>query len=79
MASTTTNLGLKLFGSSSADKETLFEDWRLAMNGEMDNSNMQIIDRSYKDMSDDIDELEEDTVPITNSAIDSMVSGIFSS
>lgn len=57
-ASTTTNLNLKLLGTSLTDKETYFEEWRQDINGESNDSNMKIIDRAYKQMSDDIDALE---------------------
>ena len=52
MASTTTNLRLKLLGTSLADKEMYFEEWRQYINGEMQDSNMQIIDRAYHTMSE---------------------------
>ncbi len=47
MASTTTNLHLKLLGTSLADKEKYFEEWRQDINGEASTSNMQIIDSAY--------------------------------
>lgn len=52
MASTTTNLGLKLLGTSVADKATYFEEWRQDINGESNNSNMKIIDAAYKQLVD---------------------------
>lgn len=55
MASTTANLNLKLLGTSSADRATLFEDWRQDINGESSDSNMQIIDRAYQTLSTRID------------------------
>lgn len=58
MASTTAYLGLKLHGTTSADRATLFEDWRQDMNGTQSSSNMQIIDRACKEMADDISALE---------------------
>ena len=61
-SSTTTNLGLKLLGTSLADKETYFQEWRQDINGEDNDSNMNIIDRAYKELSDDIDALDEGAV-----------------
>lgn len=52
MASTTPNLGLKLLGTSVADKEKYFEEWRQEVNGEGQQSNMMIIDRAYKQLAD---------------------------
>ncbi len=66
MASTTPNLGLKLLGSSLADKETYFQDWRLDMAGEGSQSNMMLIDKAYKELADDI----ADT--ITDAQIDAL-------
>lgn len=57
MASTTTNLNLKLLGTSLADKEKYFEEWRQDINGEGSDSNMNIIDRAYKELADGIDDL----------------------
>ena len=52
MASATTNLHLKLLGTSLADKEMTFEEWRQHINGEAQNSNMQIIDAAIKSLDD---------------------------
>lgn len=51
MASTTPNLNLKLLGTSLADKETYFEEWRQDINGESGNSNMKIIDTAVGNLS----------------------------
>ncbi len=51
MASTTPNLNLKLLGTSLADKEKYFEEWRQDINGETGNSNMQIIDTAVGNLS----------------------------
>lgn len=75
MASTTTNLGLHLLGNSVQDKETYFEDWRLALNGETDNSNMQIIDDAYGEMAEDIHDLQTGVIP--NEDIDNMIEHMF--
>lgn len=53
MASTTPNLNLKLLGTSAADKNTYFEDWRQDINGESGNSNMRIIDTAVGNLSAD--------------------------
>lgn len=58
-SSTTANLHLKLLGTSLADKEKYFEEWRTEINGEGNDSNMNIIDSAYKDMADDIDALDD--------------------
>lgn len=68
MASVTPNLGLKLLGTSAADKEKYFEDWRQEVNGEGNQSNMMIIDRAYKALADDIADI------ITNTQIDALFS-----
>ena len=52
MASTTTNLHLKLLGTSLIDKEMTFEEWRQHINGEAQDSNMQIIDTAIKSLDD---------------------------
>lgn len=52
MASTTTNLNLKLLGTSLEDKAMLFEEWRQNINGETQNSNMEIIDQAFQSLSD---------------------------
>lgn len=44
MASTTTYLGLKVVGDSASDKAISFEDWRLDLDGESSDSNMNLID-----------------------------------
>ena len=44
MASTTPNLNLKLLGTSLSDKEKQFEEWRLDIAGESNDSNMSLID-----------------------------------
>lgn len=59
MASTTTNLHLKLLGTSLQDKETYFEEWRQDISGENNDSNMNIIDRAYKSLADDIESIED--------------------
>ncbi len=59
MASTTTNLHLKLLGTSLQDKETYFEEWRQDISGENSDSNMNIIDRAYKSLADDIESIED--------------------
>ena len=66
MASTTPNLGLKLLGSSVADKEKLFQAWRLDIAGENNQSNMEIIDEAFGDLDDAIHDI------ITNSQIDAL-------
>lgn len=66
MASTTPNLGLKLLGNTVADKEKYFEEWRLDIAGEDRQSNMNIIDRAYKQLADDL----ADT--ITDAQIDAL-------
>lgn len=66
MASTTPNLGLKLLGTSVADKEKYFEEWRQEVNGEGQQSNMMIIDRAYKQLADGL----ADT--ITDAQIDAL-------
>lgn len=58
MSSTTAYLGLHLLGTSAADKETYFEQWRQTVNGEIDNSNMNIIDRAYKEIVDELSDLK---------------------
>lgn len=73
MAGRTTNLNLKLLGVSESDKATLFEDWRQDINGEGNASNMQIIDRAYGQLAEDIDELGSDI--ITEEQVDAMFSG----
>ena len=75
MASTTTNLGLHLLGNSLQDKETYFEQWRLTLNGETDNSNMQIIDDAYGEMAEDIHDLQNGVIP--NADIDDMIEHMF--
>lgn len=65
MASTTTNLGLKVVGNSASDKAISFEDWRLDLDGEGAGSNMQLIDAAFGALSDYI-------VPITNAEIDAL-------
>jgi len=70
LASRTTNLGLSLLGTSSADRATLFEDWRQDINGEGENSNMRIIDRAYKTLADRISSLSDNT--ITSAQIDAL-------
>ena len=73
MASTTTNLNLKLLGTSLQDKETYFEEWRQDINGETNDSNMHKIDRAYKTLSDDIDALEQSIADtITDEQIDAL-------
>lgn len=69
MASTTPNLHLKLLGTSLADKETYFEEWRQDISGEDNQSNMKIIDSAYKELADDITELSE---TITSEQIDAL-------
>ena len=66
MASTTPNLGLKLLGNSVADKEKYFEEWRQEVNGEDNQSNMMIIDRAYKALSDGLNDT------ITDAQIDAL-------
>lgn len=58
MASQTEYLQLQLLGTSLQDKETYFEQWRQTINGEIDDSNMKIIDRACKQMADDIADLK---------------------
>lgn len=70
MASTTTNLGLKLLGTSLVDKEMYFEEWRQTVNGETDDSNMQIIDDAYGDLADDIQGIKDSV--ITDAQIDAL-------
>ena len=73
MASTTTNLNLKLLGTSLQDKETYFEEWRQDINGETNDSNMHKIDRAYKTLSDDIVALEQSIADtITDGQIDAL-------
>lgn len=83
MASTTSFLNLKLLGASLADKETYFEDWRLDINGETGESNMEIIDEAVESLSNAIDSLGESIdditdnigtyiTPITNEQIDAL-------
>ena len=68
MASTTPNLHLKLLGTSLADKETYFEDWRQDINGES-NSNMQIIDTAVGNLvSGKVDKTDK----ITDANIDAL-------
>ena len=75
MASTTTNLGLHLLGTSLQDKETYFEAWRQEVNGETGISNMEIIDQAYGDMADDIQGIKDGV--ISNEDIDDMIDQIF--
>ena len=82
MASTTANLHLKLLGTSLQDKETYFEVWRQTLNGEMDDSNMQLIDAAYGDMAGDINDLgdaiqEVKDDAISNDEIDNIIENIF--
>ena len=67
MAATTTNLHLKLLGTTSDDKAVLFEDWRQDINGEGSTSNMQIIDAAYGQLADAVQ-------AITNEQIDALFS-----
>ena len=75
MASTTTNLGLHLLGASLLDKETYFEAWRQTVNGEMDDSNMNIIDDAYGEMADDIQGIKDDIIP--DADIDDLIEELF--
>lgn len=75
MASTTTNLGLHLLGTSLQDKETYFETWRQEVNGEGSTSNMQIIDAAYGDMAEDIQGIKDGV--ISNEDIDEMIEHMF--
>ena len=68
MASTTPNLHLKLLGTSLADKETYFEEWRQDINGES-NSNMQTIDTAVGNLvSGKVDKTDK----ITDANIDAL-------
>ena len=69
MASTTTNLKLKLLGTSLVDKETFFEEWRQDINGESNNSNMKIIDSAYGFL---LDNKADKFDTITNEQIDAL-------
>lgn len=69
MASTTPNLNLKLLGTSLADKETYFEEWRQDINGESGDSNMKIIDTAVGNLSNG--KLDK-TDKITNAQIDAL-------
>lgn len=69
MASTTTNLNLKLLGTSLEDKEMYFEEWRQYINGETQDSNMQIIDSAFQSL---VDGKANTTDVITNEQIDSL-------
>lgn len=62
MASTTPNLKLKLLGTSLADKETYFEEWRQDISGETGSSNMQLIDKAVGDIAEDIDNMKTSDV-----------------
>lgn len=75
MASTTTNLGLHLLGTSLQDKETYFETWRQEVNGEGSTSNMQIIDAAYGEMAEDIQDIKDGV--ISNETIDNLVEHMF--
>lgn len=75
MASTTTNLGLHLLGTSVQDKETYFEAWRQDLNGEGSTSNMNIIDTAYGDMAEDIQEIKDGIIP--NETIDNLIEHMF--
>ena len=69
MASETEYLGLKLLGTSLQDKETYFEEWRQMINGEIDDSNMNIIDAAYKELSDAINDLKYEPIAIKTFSI----------
>lgn len=71
MASTTTNLNLKLLGTSLEDKEMYFEEWRQYINGEMQDSNMQIIDQAFQTLADSKASAAD---VITNEQIDALFS-----
>ena len=58
-----------LLGTSLEDKEMYFEEWRQYINGEMQDSNMQIIDRAYQALADT---KASTTDVITNAQIDEM-------
>lgn len=66
MASTTTNLGLKLLGTSDQDKQQFFEDWRQDINGETGTSNMEKIDAAIGTLSSAVNSI------VTEAAIDAM-------
>lgn len=51
MSSTTTNLKLKLTGTSDADNAKKFGEWRQEINGETGGSNMEIIDREFGNLN----------------------------
>ena len=69
MASETTNLHLKLLGTSLSDKEKYFEEWRQDINGESNNSNMKIIDSAYAYL---LDNKADKFDAITNEQIDAL-------
>lgn len=69
MASTTPNLNLKLLGTSRADKDTYFEEWRQDINGETGDSNMELIDTAVGNLfSGKVDK----TDTITDADIDAL-------
>lgn len=69
MASTTPNLNLKLLGTSLADKEKYFEEWRQDINGETGDSNMKLIDTAVGNLSNG---KVDKTDTITNADIDAL-------
>lgn len=62
MASLTQNLGLKLLGVSNEDKLTPFVDWRQDINGESEDSNMNIIDEAFSNLTRAISDNEIDAL-----------------
>lgn len=52
----TNKLGLHLSGTAEADLAQTFLDWRLQMNGEGVNSNMELIDQAYEQVEQNLTE-----------------------
>lgn len=65
MSSTTQHLRLALTGTSSEDKNILFETWRTQMSGEDATSNMQIIDAAIAEDRERLSALEAKEDPVT--------------
>lgn len=61
----TDNLGLHLSGTTEEDLSQTFRDWRLQMSGENSDSNMQIIDRAYKQTESEIQNVRSEMDSLT--------------
>ena len=55
----TTNLGLQLSGTDTEDLDQTFQEWRLQMNGEDVNSNMELIDQAYVAMENEMHNMQD--------------------